>query len=73
MNIYLVWNNWVPLGSPFELTELLGIYGDDVKAVNRMGELAVANGVDWDGEEIFYVKNHGFETNYYYMESRSVE
>lgn len=80
MNVYLVWNNWVPLGSPYELTELLGIYrgvelitGEE-KAEARLSELAAANDVEYEPMSgIFYVKNQLFETNYYYVETRSVE
>jgi hypothetical protein len=75
VKIYLVWNNWVPLGSPFELTEMLGVYGSLDGAHDRMEELAKANRAEYDREinDKFYVQGRMTEANYYYIESRSVE
>lgn len=74
MNIHLVWNNWIPQGSPYELCELLGLYDDYHKAQARMTELAIANGVEYElGHDIFHVDHLHCEANYYYVESRHVE
>lgn len=72
--VHLVWNNWVPVGSPFELSELLGIYDDYHKAHVRLIELvSLTEQPAGDVEDVVYIQQPHCEINYYYIEDREVE
>jgi hypothetical protein len=74
-DVHLVWNNFVPMGSPgFELSELLFITFDEDKARDfldrRCKELG---GRMHESGAQFSVGNRGLENDYYYLDTRRVE
>lgn len=75
MTVHMVFNNWIPIGSQFELTELLGVYGTKDRAEARMSELAHAVLAEYEpGAGVFHVPGRrGMEVNYYYIDTREVE